>query len=528
MPALDRSAPTLLVKLKNPGGDVRLVTDQIRSFKFKDRERKADLVSLTVDNRNLDNFDDPVWRKGSELVFSWGYPSAMHPERSAIVTSVKGFQTLTVEAQAKSVLMNRTVKCRTFENMKVSAIAEKIATEQGFKGEQIIVDDTEETIETVVQARMTDAQFLRRWASKLGFEFYVDFDGFHFHERRLDAAPVRVIRYHTDQLGGDIIGEPQIENDITGRPGRVRVKGRDPRTKKDIDEIADNDSDKDRKALAPITELRFDDETNAVTVTKRNPEDKVAANDTVLTGDDKASKARKLARARYRRAQQVAVKMTITIVGDPLLLAKTVIQIEGMGQRLSIRYWVTEAEHDLAPSGYTTRLVLVSDGHGGHSTESRVANTDLNRVRGQAGVGPGKGTKKRDDQLVALIQQGANAATAAGDETSAKAFNESAQLYSRRGNRARVEVAKRMQAVIQNFKAGNVDLVVAGFAGKTVSALAQSGEETATGGRVNDREISADDLALEPALVFDDSTQSVKTIYRQTKGGGQGQKGTNR
>lgn len=44
-----------------------------------------------------------------------------------------------------------------------------------------------------------------------------------------------------------------------------------------------------------------------------------------------------------------------------------------MGQRLSTRYYVKNVEHIIGGGGYATELDLVSDGDGGHSTESVAA-----------------------------------------------------------------------------------------------------------------------------------------------------------
>ena len=505
----------LLVKLKSKQGDVRIVSDQVTSFKYKDRERKADLCTMTVKNQDLSQFDDPVWRKGTELSVQWGYPAAMTPAREVIITSVKGFSLLTIEAQAKSVLMNRTKKCRVFENMTITGIAQKLAKENGFTTETIHVDDLDEVIQVVSQARLTDAQFLRRWASKLGFEFFVDFDGFHFHERRIGDAPIRVIRYHTDQRGGDIIGEPTIDNDLTGRPGRVKVKGRDPRTKKDIDESADNDSDSDRDVLAPILEIHFDAE-KGPTLVKQKPEEKIGGNDTVLTGEDTSGKAKRRARSRFRRAQQVAVKMTFPMIGDPLLVAKSVVKIEGMGQRLSIRYYLTEVEHDLSPGGYICRPRLISDGHGGHATDSKIAATDFNRVAGQAGKGAGADRKKVNEAIFNALKDGLNAAIQLNDLATAETFKKAAEVYLKNGNKARAEVARFMQQIFQGAKSGTIDFRLAQQAGKIVSALAQSGPETEAGGRLNDNPIIKDDLNLVETLVFDPEGGQ-RTIYSQAR-----------
>jgi hypothetical protein len=67
------------------------------------------------------------------------------------------------------------------------------------------------------------------------------------------------------------------------------------------------------------------------------------------------------ATAIYKKAQQAAVELTLKLVGDPEISAKTVIEVSGISKRLSGKYYVKSAVHEIA-SGYTTTLKLTSDG----------------------------------------------------------------------------------------------------------------------------------------------------------------------
>lgn len=509
MTALDRSAPMLLVKLQATAkDDYRVVTDDVLSFKYTDAERKADKATLTVRNDDLSQFDDPAWRKGSRLIFQWGYPSAMTPPRKAVITSVKGFKQLTIEARAESVLMNRSMRRRHFDGQKISDIAKTIAGEYGYGEELQHIDDTGTVLESVPQSNRTDAQFLRRWASRLGFEFYVDFDGFHFHARRLDARPVRVLRYHIDQRGGDILGEPSIENDITARPGKVRVKGRDPKTRQDIDETADNETDTERDTLAPNLELTIDRDTGALS-SKIVPEERMGSETTVVTADPNATAAQTRAKGRFRRAQLVAVKMGLSIVGDPLMLAKSIVQVEGMGKRLSVRYYVEEVTHNFATSGYTCDLKLVSDGHGGHSTASTRAN-GFSMLTGKGG-----GTGKRRDEIIALLREAKQIATRENDSTAVATFTEIARLYKqgKADNAVLVNTASKVQKSTPSDAVREV-------AGRVAAALSQRGGEIESKGRVNTKTAVEDDGGLEVELGIDPDSGKTISRFKQTRGRG--------
>lgn len=508
MTVRDRTAPLLLVKLETNDGEFRVVTEDILSFKYTDKERAADVLKITVDNSDLTQFDDPVWRKGGKLRVSWGYPGGMSPERTVVITSVKGFRELQIEANALSVVMNRVVKCRVFENQTISQVVASIAAENGFGPDLQIIDTIDEVVEVITQARLTDAQFLRRWASRVGFEFWVDFDGLHFHERRMGEAPVRVLTYHEDPGQGDILADPTIENDLTARPGRVRVQSRDPMTREDIDVTADNDSDGNRPTAAPIVEIIDPDTGNTTTVERI-----LASSDVVPSADATPAAARRRARGRFRRTQQVAVKMSIPIVGDPLLLAKTIVEVRGMGQRLSIRYYTKEVEHDLSTSGYTCKLKLISDGHGGHSTRS-IRAQGLSLV--QAGRGPGRGSGS-SRQVGQQIQAALTAALENGDIQSVRMLEEALTKYQRDANASRAEVTRTLAAVAQNT---NADSATRTAAAQAAGSLAQRGPETESGGRQNTAEAREDTGELQPVEVIDSDTGATVTIYREARGRG--------
>ena len=351
-----RTEPVYYVRVRpeGSGGERVDLSERVLAFAFEDSEKKADKLVLTVDNWDLRNFDDPVWKKGNLLEVSWGYPGEMAPAREVVIQKVTGFQTLNVEGHAKSVLMNKLARCRAFENKRRSDVVREIAQENGYGGALQDVEDTEEVLAVITQARMTDAQFLRRLADREGFEFYVDFDGLHFHQRRLGQRPVRVLRWYTPPEVGEVLAV-NIENDITAKPGAVRVRGRDPLTRRDIDERGSN-ATTPRDSLAPVIEL-VDSETGSSRLERRNVSEEVRPSPEASSGT-----ARREANARYRRAQHTTVELTATVLGDPNLLAKTVVEFQGISQRLSGKYYVKEAKHKIDGSGYLVELRCLRDG----------------------------------------------------------------------------------------------------------------------------------------------------------------------
>ena len=96
---VDRSGPgvriTVLSNERAPSGEPLNLDGRILGFTYEDAERKADQVSIQLDNFDLALFDREELTGGATLEVSWGYPGSMAPPRRVVVKRLKGFQTLT-------------------------------------------------------------------------------------------------------------------------------------------------------------------------------------------------------------------------------------------------------------------------------------------------------------------------------------------------------------------------------------------------------------------------------------------------
>ncbi len=95
----------------------------------------------------------------------------------------------------------------------------------------------------------------------------MDETGFHWHARRFDQAPVRVYRYYTDPGQGDVL-DIRIDSDVLAKPGRVDVRGRDPKQRKTIN-AAGSDAETKRDTLGDLIEV-VDPETGRTVLERRN------------------------------------------------------------------------------------------------------------------------------------------------------------------------------------------------------------------------------------------------------------------
>jgi phage protein D len=356
----DRSAPgvrlTALRHEKDTSGEPLDLQGRVLSLSYEDSERKTDKVSLQLDNFDLSLFEREELLGGSVLEVSWGYAGNMAPPRRVSVRSLKGFGALTLEGLALSTLMNRETRTRAFENKTVSDVVREIAQEHGFEGQFLQVDDTSEVLDVLNQCAETDARFLRRLAARDELEFWVDDTGLHFHERRQDVAPTHVLTWFCDPGRGDILSV-NVESDLVRRVGKVTVKARDPKDKVTL-ASSSTSADEDRVTLGDSVEV-VHPETGDTSRQQRS-----ATQTTHSSAASSTAQVRREAGARFRAAERATVKLSLTVVGDPTLRAKSVIEVRGISPLLSGKYYVNEVKHAVSSSGYTCDLKLTRDGKG--------------------------------------------------------------------------------------------------------------------------------------------------------------------
>lgn len=375
MTALDRSAPgvrvTLLSHERAKSGVPLGLDGRILAFTFEESEKKAAKATLQLDNFDLSFFERDELIGGAVLGVSWGYPGLMSPLQRVVVRKLKGFQTLTVEGDATSMLMHRLVKARSWKNKTRSEVARLVATEAGFQGATLDVEETCAVLDTVSQYGESDAAFLRRLAAKEGFAFFVDDAGLHWRSRSKAKPPGHVLTWYSDPGRGDIISV-SVESDLLRRAGRVQVRGRDPIAKTSVEADASS-SNTERETLGELVEV-VDPRDGTTSLAQRNAT--VSAQTSAATT---AESAKQQAGAGFRKAERETVKLALQVVGDPTLRANTLVEVRGISSLLSGKYFVSEAKHLISSSGYVTELKLTRDGTG-----RRQRATGLTGGNGQA------------------------------------------------------------------------------------------------------------------------------------------------
>lgn len=348
---MDRGAPVVVATLKNAqGGDQAIdLSQRLLSFEFEDHDLKADKAVFVLDNRDLALLDDQVWKAGREISVAWGYPGSLHNPQSVIIKKVRGSLQLRVEGFAKSILMHREQRTKAFQNMRRSDAVRAVAIENGFASDQQFIEDTIKVYEVISQVAETDAAFLQRQAKRAGFRFWVDADGLHWKKAPYESAPTHELIYYTDPGRGTIIGF-DLESDLFLAPGEVKVKGQDAATKQGFT-AKGSDGSTQRTELAGEIEI-VHPEAGTTLVLKNN----ATASIRHTAAQDEAE-AQREADARFDEASRKRLRLRLDIVGDPTLTAKRVIEVKGLGDYCSGKFYVYMVKHRIG-TGYVQQVFL--------------------------------------------------------------------------------------------------------------------------------------------------------------------------
>jgi hypothetical protein len=375
----DRAAPRFYVRVRIKGAEPVDVTDKITAFRFEDDDTKTDKLTLSVDNYDLAALNGPLWVVGNMVEFTFGYPGLrIAPAREAVIKKVSGGMALNVECDDKAALLHQFQRTdRTWLNVKRSDVVTQILREH-FPVEDLHVEDTVRPVPSVTQSGQTDLQLIRRLATLEGFDFYVDFDGPHFHKRDTEQAPLRTIRYFTGP-DADVISWSFEVNDRAGKPGSITAGGKDQVTGEPFTVTADASSGVARTALATHSAVAGPKDDNVLeglsdigeTSLSTQPASSSPTEAAVPTGQSvvmassaaSAADAQRQVDGMFAREQLRGVTLSMVIVLDPQLVGKSVVSVEGLGPKLSGNWYVKNVVHDLY--AVTTSLKLAREGLNG-------------------------------------------------------------------------------------------------------------------------------------------------------------------
>ena len=328
----------IAVEGRDVSGDI---SGDTLSVAFEDHATDADMATLVVANPNNRWTDSPIFDEGGMLELAIGYGHALVDVFRGVIVRTEptfpedGVPTLSVRAYDLSHSMRRDEDRRasTWQNVTDSEVASNLARKHGLKA--LDVDDTRLVIPYLAQGNESDWAFLRRRAERIGFEVFVERDTFHFHAPRDSTARMPgVLEYRRN------LRSFEARLSVESTPTRVVVKGWDAENRAPIVAIATG-RDTVRtvlghKAASDFVREDFGEGTK------------------VLEGlvPRTVKEAEELARAYFRRSEFLLVQGSGSVVGDPELRAKSLVEIAGVGVRYSGTYYVTKVAHSIGDSGY--------------------------------------------------------------------------------------------------------------------------------------------------------------------------------
>ncbi len=321
--------------------------DKVRQFTLTDSDEDLDTLDLLVDNQDLAQSENPAWEDGNVLLAAFGLGALEAPQRRFKIKKITGFPGIKVTAfEDKTLEANAVDLCRVFTNQTHSAIATAVAAELGFKAPFVQIQTTTTVHPQISQVHEPNARFLKRIASKNGFQFFIDNSIFHWHERDFKQPPLKELVYYTSNQG-DILTF-KVEEDTASKPGDIKTIGLDP-MQKEIFEVAANNKETKRVSLGSVVGV-FDEETGELQLKNR-----------VVRPTPKRTQAQAKdeADASFKRTLENQVKLKLTLPLSPDIPAKTILLIQGIGPVYSGNWYVKQVKHTVAgDSGRTVATCL--------------------------------------------------------------------------------------------------------------------------------------------------------------------------
>lgn len=337
------------------------VIRDITQVTYKDNIEEIDSFEITINNwdaekRDFKYIDQDLFDPGKEVELWMGYfgKDATRLMIKGRITSLRpsfpaaGQPTLAISGLNVLDKFRKKQESHAYERLTDSQIAQQVAKRLDVP---LRIDANasarEKPYPYVLQDNKYDIIFLMERARRVGYDLFVEEIGVNgrSEDSRLYFGPTDNIRRVTYKLSfGKSLIEFRPELTTARQVGQVTVKGWDAAAKKAITQTATRNDIK-TKGVGPngrqdAIEKAFDQRQEIVA-------------DRPIQSEDEA---KKLAVATLEKIAKDMVKGSGSIVGLPDLRAGGVVELNGMGDRFSGRYFVVSTTHAISDSGYTTNF----------------------------------------------------------------------------------------------------------------------------------------------------------------------------
>jgi uncharacterized protein involved in type VI secretion and phage assembly len=231
---------------------------------------------------------------------------------------------------------------RTYQGMSVAEIAQQLATEAGLSAD---VDDTDSTLDHVLQANQSDLEFLYSLARQVGFDCVVDDDTLRFKRPTPSSSGPGSGDFFTEEPTKLVwnlnLLEFRARVTAVAQVKEVAVRGWDVAAKQAV------------IGSSPVAT------TNAeLALTNADLADKVGGTSLVVVDHPVTTQeaADELAAARADQVGSAAFEATAVALGSPALKAGTAVSISGVDRALEGKWVISAARHEFGAGTYQTFL----------------------------------------------------------------------------------------------------------------------------------------------------------------------------
>jgi len=292
---------------------------------------------LEVNHPNMFQFGDKV-----EIFM--GYKDKLFSLITGVITSLswsfdeENYLDLTVEGYDYLFLMMKNERYHSWNNKTDAQVIKEIVKKYPFK--KLNIENTSVEYFHIRQEGESDFNFLKRLAKRNGYEYLAEGETFIFKLPGVEKKEKFVLK-----LGKDLL-EFAPRMDIVQQVSEVRVVGWNPESKKEIIEYATQEDVKD---------VDRDGKTGAQTIQSICKEEVITE---IRASVQDNEEAKLLAKSIFFDIAYSMVQAQCKAIGIPELRPGQTIQIKGVGDLFSRKYYVDKVTHEIGKDGYDTNFTV--------------------------------------------------------------------------------------------------------------------------------------------------------------------------
>jgi phage protein D len=374
--SVDFSSPFYHVTVVQRDGKTLDVTSRVSSMTHADSGKKStSLLELEMDNADdyvVSQYD--IMRKGAIFRVSYGYPNLVRDAGEFVAKEHEGnSKQINIKAyERKRSKMARRMQVRTWTDVTRSFVVRDVLRKQGFDDRQMSITETTTRYPSITQASEDDWMFIQGLADLEGFSLWADEAGVFWKKPQNGQKPSYLFRRARNAVGIGYIKDYSIDSFGPGVPGRIVLKGRDPYLKTSYEVTADEQQTSDLVLLTDSDDIASPDATD------RDDAYEMLKN----IGMRSQQEAKKLADALFKEYKYNALKLKLTVFGDPTIRTNRVVLVWGIGPTVDGLYDTKECKHSFS-GGYSCEISLRRNGLRKPSSK---ANKEDDALRGLLGA----------------------------------------------------------------------------------------------------------------------------------------------